>query len=270
MTTTTSAPPVSAGPGPAKVRAWPRTVGVSLTRIGIIVLAAALVELAVELRWATPLQVAPPSIVLPALWDGLTTGNYLSLLGTTLAEVGVAFLCAATVGTTLGYLLWRRPLFGRAYEPLLYALASSPIVLLYPVSLVMFGRTPVAVAVLGFVAGLFPVLISTYQAFRRLDDTYIKVAKVLRLTPGQSFLRVLLPAALPSVLVGLRLGLTLTMLTVIAMEYLANVGGVGAELSLAYLRLRSADMYAVLLLIISLSVTFLFLLNLTTRLVVKR
>jgi len=239
-------------------------------RIGIVVAAALLVELAVELRWVTPLQVAPPSVVLPTLWEGLTAGTYLVLLGITLAEVGTAFVGAAAVGTTLGYLLWRRPLYGRAYEPLLYALASSPIVLLYPVSLVMFGRTPVAVAVLGFAAGLFPVLISTYQAFRRLDDTYIKVAKIMRLTPGQTFLRVLLPAALPSVLVGLRLGLTLTMLTVIAMEYLANVGGVGAELSLAYLRLRAADMYAALLLIIILSVTFLFLLNRATRMVVKR
>ncbi len=239
-------------------------------RLAIVVALGAVLEWAVASGRISQVQLARPTDMLRALVEGLLDGHYLRLLGVTLAETGVAFAGAAVVGTTLGYLLWRRPILGRAYEPALYALASAPIVLLYPVLLVVFGRNPVAVTVLGFLAGLLPVLITTFQAFQRLNPTYLKVARVMRLTDRQAFLRVMLPAAMPSVVVGLRLGLTFTLLNVLGMEYLAGIGGVGSEISLSYTRLRSDEMYGALILSIALSVAFLLLLNRLTERVVRR
>lgn len=273
-TTVTSAEPVAAPspiPGrPRRRRPDLRPLRGTAGRIAIIGVLAVVLEWAVASGRISPIMLARPSDMVGALVDGVADGRYLRLLGITLAETGVAFAGAAVVGTTLGYLLWRRPLLGRAYEPALYALASAPIVLLYPVLLVVFGRNAVAVTVLGFLAGLLPVLITTYQAFQRLDGIYVKVAKVMRLSDRQAFTRVLLPAAMPSVVVGLQLGLTFTLLNVLGMEYLAGIGGVGAEISLSYSRLRSAEMYAALILAIALSVTFLLVLNRLTKAVVRR
>lgn len=239
-------------------------------RLAIIAVLAGVLEWAVSSGRISPIMLARPSDMVRALVDGLVDGRYFRLLGTTLAETGVAFAGAAVVGTTLGYLLWRRPLLGRAYEPALYAMASAPIVLLYPVLLVVFGRNAVAVTVLGFLAGLLPILITTFQAFQRLDVIYVKVAKVMRLNDRQAFTKVLLPAAMPSVVVGLQLGLTFTLLNVLGMEYLAGIGGIGSEISLSYSRLRSAEMYASLILAIALSVTFLLVLNRLTKAVARR
>lgn len=249
-----------------RLRALRGTAG----RLAIVVALGAVLEWAVASGRISQVQVARPTDMLRALVEGVLDGHHLRLLGVTLAETGIAFACAAVVGTTLGYLLWRRPVLAHAYEPALYALASAPIVLLYPVLLVVFGRNPVAVTVLGFLAGLLPVLIATFQAFQRLNPTYLKVARVMRLTDRQAFLRVLLPAGMPSVVVGLRLGLTFTLLNVLGMEYLAGIGGVGSEISLSYARLRSDEMYGALILSIALSVAFLLLLNRLTERVVRR
>lgn len=229
-----------------------------------------LVELAVASNWISPLFVARPSAALATLVDELINGNYATLLLATLAETAAAFLAATAIGLSLGYLLWRNGTFGEAYEPLLLALFASPTVLLYPVFLVMLQRSPSAVVAQGFLAGLLPILITTRRAFLQVDPTYLKVARVLRLSPPNTFREVLLPAAMPGIIAGLRLGLTYTLLTVLAMEYVTSLGGIGSAISDAYSRLRAPELYAALFLVIALSVLFLFTLERFERAVLRR
>lgn len=221
----------------------------------------AVVEAAVERGSVSPLFVAKPSRVATILWDGLWDGYYLELIGTTLFEAGVAFASASLVGLLVGYLLWRYRDLGRAFDPLFMGLFASPIVLLYPVFLIIFQRSPRAVIVLAAIGGLIPVIVTTKQALNEVSPTYLKVGYLLCTSRWQSMRQVLLPAAMPGLVSGMVLGLTYTLLTVLAVEFLANIGGLGREISDASSRLRADRMYAALVLVIALSATFLFILK---------
>ena len=228
------------------------------------------VEAAVVRGSVSPLFVARPTRVAAILWDGLWDGYYLGLIGTTLFEAGVAFASASLVGLLVGYLLWRYRDLGRAFDPLFMGLFASPIVLLYPVFLIIFQRSPRAVIVLAAIGGVIPIIVTTKQALSEVSPTYLKVGYLLCGSRWQSMRRVLLPAAIPGLVSGMVLGLTYTLLTVLAVEFLANIGGLGREISDASSRLRADRMYAALALVIALSATFLYGLKKLERAVARR
>lgn len=206
------------------------------------------------LGWVSPFLVPPPSDMLaaiPALYrnEGLVA-KFLVTLGT----VFVATLAAALVGIPFGWFMHRRPAFGIAYEPWLGAAFSAPLVLLYPLFMVIFGRGILAIAMMGLIAGVIPIALHTLQGFRSVSGVYLKVARSFGMTGSQVLLKVLIPAALPTIFTGIRLGMIYTMTYVVAIEFLVNLGGLGYLVGDLYNRYDIPGMYGAIVFVVLVSV----------------
>jgi NitT/TauT family transport system permease protein len=235
----------------------PRRWATRLAGLAGLAATAALVEAAVRTGVVPALVVAPPS-ALPAasarLW---AEGDVLAALGATLAQTLAATLLAALAGIPAGYLMWRQPALGDAYEPWLGAAFAAPTILLYPLFLVILGRGYLTTVVVGFMAATVPVALKTREGLLGVPPVWLAVGRSLHLTPRQLRVRVVLPATAPAVFTGLRLGLIYALVNIIGIEYLIDFGGLGRVVSEMHYRYEIAAMYVAILLIVVVSALFL-------------
>jgi NitT/TauT family transport system permease protein len=232
--------------------------GIPMGRILVIPLFFLLLEILVRGGLLNPLFVAAPSNFLRALVVRMADGELLLLTGRTLAEFGVGFIIIAIVGLPMGYLFWRLPVVGRAYEPLLGGILASPTILIYPVFLIFFGRNEGAIIALIAVHATIPIVLNTRQALMDVSPTFIKVGKSLSLSEQQIFRHILLPAAVPIVFAGLRLGIIYMLLGIIALEYIIGVGGLGWFISEIGFRFDAPGLYAGISMVFLLSVLVMY------------
>jgi NitT/TauT family transport system permease protein len=146
-------------------------------------------------------------------------------------ETGRAFVTALLIslvgGLCLGVLLGVHRLSGEVAEPLLVALYSIPKITLYPLILLSFGLGISAKIAFGALHGIIPVIIFSMNAVRNLRPVYLRSARAIRLTPLQTGLHVIVPATLPEIVSGLRLGFALTLLGTLIGEMFASQRGIG-------------------------------------------
>ena len=221
----------------------------------------AMIESSVRLGWIDPFFLASPLQAAGVLWSQLVAGNALYLLLVTLYEIGCALMISTVAGLLVGFILWRYQLIGASYELFLAALFSSPVILAYPIFLVIFGRTSAAVIVLSSFFGLLPIIMNTKSAFQHVNPILLQVGASMNLTRQRMFRHILLPAAAPTIFSGFRLGLTYVLKSVLGLEYVVQVGGVGMWLSDAAFRFEVAEVYAGLVGTTLLSILFLFMIN---------
>ena len=162
----------------------------------------------------------------------------------TLGVVFAATVAAAVAGIPAGWAMYRFPLLGKAYENWVAALFSAPLILLYPLFLVVFGRGALTIGMVGFLSGVIPVTLKTYEGFSAVPMVLINVARSFNLSERALLAKVLLPAALPTVFTGLRLTFIYTTINVVGLEYLVNFGGLGFMVGLMYDRYNIPAMYA--------------------------
>lgn len=225
-------------------------------RAAVVILFLLFVEFCVAKEWISPLFVSRPSNTIVTLWQMAMDGSVFPVAGTTIYMVLVTFAIGALLGMPLGYLLWRYPLFGRACEPLLGSLFASPLILLYPMFLVVFGRTLTAIIAQAVIVGVIPIILGTQNGLRQVSQTLIEVGSIFQLNRWQFFRHLLLPASAPLIFTGLRLGFIYMLLSIIAMEYVVALGGIGNMISSAYFRLDTDELYVGLFLVILFSVFF--------------
>jgi ABC-type nitrate/sulfonate/bicarbonate transport system permease component len=225
-------------------------------RLAVIVSFLLLVEVSVAKGWISPLFVSRPSNTISTLWQMVLDASAFSVAGTTIYMVLVTFVCGAAIGLPLGYLLWRHLLLARACEPLLGGLFASPLILLYPIFLVAFGRTLTAIMAQALLVGIIPIILGTHNALRQVSSTFIDLGLIFQLSRWQLFRYILLPASAPMIFTGLRLGFIYMLLSVIAMEYVVAFGGIGNLISNAYFRLDTDELYAGVFMVIFLSIIF--------------
>jgi ABC-type nitrate/sulfonate/bicarbonate transport system permease component len=169
-----------------------------------------------------------------------------------------AALLLASVGISLGALLHSMPLLRRACESWIGALAAAPIVLMYPLFLVIFGRSSATIVMMGFLAGLPPVILKTIEGLAGTPPVLVAVGKSFKLTRGQLFWKILLPSALPTIFVGVRLGLIFALINIVGVEYLINFGGLGQLINDLAERYDLPGTYATILFVVLVSVLFFF------------
>ena len=171
-------------------------------------------------------------------------------------EVLWAALLLATVGIGLGVLLYRVRLLRLATETWVGALAAAPIVLLFPLFLVIFGRSATTIVMIGFCAGLAPVILKTVEGLAGTRPVLLDVGRTFKLTRRQQFWKILLPAALPTVFVGMRLGLVFAMINIVGVEYLINFGGLGQLVNDLAERYDLPGTYGAILFVVLTSIVF--------------
>ena len=216
-----------------------------------------------RLGWIDTFFLASPLQAIGVLWSHLVSGNALYLILVTLYEIAAALAISTVVGLLVGFVLWRYQLIGASYEILLAALFSSPVILAYPIFLVFFGRTSAAIIVLSSFFGLVPIIMNTKSAFQHVNPILLQVGASMNLSRQRMFRHILLPAAAPTIFSGFRLGLTYILKSVLGLEYVVQVGGVGMWLSDAAFRFEVGEVYAGLVGTTLLSILFLFMINRT-------
>jgi ABC-type nitrate/sulfonate/bicarbonate transport system permease component len=210
------------------LKAWATSRGGARLLGAVTVLALiAGVEFLIRAGFINRFIVPLPSQILAAIPRIIVEENVLHRFWQTAQEILWASLLLTVVGISLGALLYRFGILRLAVETWVAALAAAPIVLMYPLFLVIFGRSAMTIVMIGFVAGLAPVILKTVEGLSGTRRVLIDVGRSFKLSPSQQFWKILLPAALPSVFVGLKLGLIFAMINIVGVEFLINFGGLG-------------------------------------------
>lgn len=161
------------------------------------------------------------------------TGAGVEHLTASLARCGISWLLAVAVGVTVGLALGLSRVVRELLEPLLNALRAVPLFAWLPLALVWFGLGEGAARAIIFVGALWPVLVAVADASARVPRGHVETARMLGTPRRWLWRRVYLPAALPEVVTGLRLSLTLAWTCVIVGELSGTDRGVGAMMSAA-------------------------------------
>src|SRR5947208_15991298 len=138
-------------------------------------------------------------------------------------------------------------------------MAAAPLVLIYPLYLVIFGRSATTIVMMGFTAGIAPTVLKTLEGLSGTRRVLIDVGRSFNLTASQQFCKILFPAALPTVFVGLRLGLIFALINIVGVEFLINFGGLGQLINDLAERYDLPGTYAAICFVILVSVVFFFL-----------
>ncbi|WP_242050653.1 nitrate ABC transporter permease [Oculatella sp. FACHB-28] len=144
---------------------------------------------------------------------------------TSLQRVALGYALAAIAGIGLGILIGTSTFMFRALDPIFQVLRTVPPLAWLPISLAAFQQAnPSAIFVI-FITAIWPIIINTAEGVRQIPQDYNNVAKVLRLSRTEYFFKILMPATVPYIFTGLKIGIGLSWLAIVAAEML--IGGVG-------------------------------------------
>jgi NitT/TauT family transport system permease protein len=137
------------------------------------------------------------------------------------------FAIAVLVGLLIGVPLGAARFAGEVAEPILVALYSIPKVTLYPVILLIFGIGMPAKVAFGAIHGIVPISIFAMNAVRNINPTHLRTARVMRLSASSFALKILVPAALPEIVTGIRVGFSLALIGTLLGEMFGSQRGLG-------------------------------------------
>jgi NitT/TauT family transport system permease protein len=177
--------------------------------------------------YAGDVAITPPLATFQYAGDLLGSARFWPNVGATMLAFAYALVISALAGVGLGLWLGLRRFAGDVAEPMLVALYTIPKVTLYPVMLLVFGLGLSAKVAFGVIHGMIPIVLFTLGAVKTLPPVYLRAARTFHLTTWQTGWRVLLPAVLPEVVSGLRIGFSVTLLGVLIGEMFASQRGLG-------------------------------------------
>ena len=186
-----------------------------------------------------------PGPTLSYLAGFVTTARFVDNATETFVCFAYALVLSYALGMAFGVWMGAHHLSGAVGEPILVSLYSLPKITLYPVVLLIFGLSMSGRVTFGAMHGVLPVALLTMNAIRNIPPVYLKAARTMHLTRRQTILTVLLPATLPEVVAGLRIGFTLTLLGVLLAEMFAAKQGLGFLIVNAMQLLQTEEMIAV-------------------------
>jgi ABC-type nitrate/sulfonate/bicarbonate transport system permease component len=224
--------------------------------LGVFVALVVLVEVFIRIGWINRYIVPMPSEIAMSFKRVIVEENVPHRFLITATECLIAGLLLTVVGVSAGVLLYKVQLLRRACETWVAAFASAPIVLMYPLFLVIFGRSMWTIIMMGFVAALPAVILKTIEGLAGTRRVLINVGRSFKLTPSQQFWKILFPAALPNIFVGVRLGLIFALINVVGVEFLINFGGLGQLINELAERYDLGGTYAAICFVILVSVCF--------------
>lgn len=170
-------------------------------------------------------------------------GTLGAAIGTTLRRVVIAWALALGVGVVVGALIGRLRPVRLALRPIASFLFPTPKVALYPAMFIIFGFGSASKIAFGFSEALFPILLATAAGTSQIEPHLLWSASALGTSQRRALVKVVIPAALPSILTGARIGLVGAIIGVFLGEMIAGGDGLGHVMADAYRTLHTADMY---------------------------
>lgn len=219
---------------PLMARVAARAKSIALTVVPPVVVIAVLLGIWELLCRKQGASLPPPSRVLADTWElivdpffdrgGIDKGLFWHM-SASLQRVALGYTLAAIAGVLLGTLVGQSTWAMRGLDPIFQVLRTVPPLAWLPLSLAAFRNgQPSAIFVI-FITAIWPIIINTAVGIRNIPADYRNVAKVLRLNQIEFFFKIMVPAAAPYIFTGLRIGIGLSWLAIVAAEML--IGGVG-------------------------------------------
>ena len=224
--------------------------------IGSFLAAALIIEVLIRFGVINRFIVPMPSQIAASFERVIVEEHMLERFVLTFKECLAAAALLAVFGISIGAIMHKFELLRRATETWVAAMASAPTVLMYPLFLVIFGRSATTIVMMGFVAGLPAVILKTIEGLSGTRRVLLNVGRSFKLTPTQMFLKIQLPSALPTIFTGFKLGLIFALINVVGVEFLINFGGLGQLINDLAERYDLPGTYAAICFVILVSVIF--------------
>jgi putative riboflavin transport system permease protein len=204
-----------------------------LSVVGALVVFVLLWQAVVIVSGFPPFILPPPGSVFARLVSAWTDGTIEPHLAATLVEVLLGFVVGAGLAVIVGYGLARSAWVERIASPYLVAAQAIPILAVAPLIALWFGPGLVGKVVICALIVFFPVAITTMVGIRAVDDRLLELGRSLRATRRQILTTLEVPAAMPSILGGMRVGVTLAVVGAIVGEWAGAERGLGILINLA-------------------------------------
>ena len=191
--------------------------------------------------------VPSPWATLGAAQAMIADGRLLLALRNSLAVYLSGYVLAAGTAILVGLVMGAIRPVGKTLEVYVYALAATPRVAFIPLIIVLLGLGFEAKVFIVFLGAVMPILINTYAGVLAVDEDLVEMARSVGAGRLRIFTRIVLPSAVPFVIVGLRLGATIGLINTVVAELYTAVGGLGGLLALYGNTFRMAEYFVVVL-----------------------
>lgn len=240
-------------PGVAKLAA---AITHAFTRSYVIVLVLAVWEVLPRTGLVEAAFLPPLSEVLRTGWSLLASGELFQHVRASLSRSMIGFLLSIVSGVPLGLLMGWYKGVANTLSPLLEALRNTAALALLPVFILLLGIGETSKIALIVYASSWPILLNTVSGVRSVDPLLIKSARTMGLRPAQLFRKVILPASVPTIFVGIRLAGATSLVVLVAAEMIGAKAGLGYLIIYAQYNFQIAHMYFGILTITVIGVLF--------------
>jgi NitT/TauT family transport system permease protein len=193
----------------------------------VLLLVWQIVPYFVPLKAGTRLFFTVPSQIAGTLWQMIVSGSLWAPLGVSAAAFATGLLLAIAVGLPLGILIGRSNVLNAMFDPFITAFNATPRLVFLPLLMLWFGIGLWSKVAIVFIGALFPLLINTYEGVRNADKLLINVVRSFGANEWDIARLVVVPNALPFIVVGLRLAIGRAVLGVVVSEFFGSQEGLG-------------------------------------------
>lgn len=233
-----------------------RRVPAGIVSLVIAVSLITIWELMAKNGLISPLLAPAPSTVAVSLVRAIQSGEILRHLFATMYRVVAGILIGGSAGIVVGLAMGAYKRFRDIADPFVSAIYPLPKIAIFPVVMALLGIGDASRIAVVSLAGFFPLMISTMNGVRQISPTHMDVARNYGATGSRLFRRVVLPASLPMVLSGLRIALNSALHVTIAIEIAGATIGLGSLIWMSWEVLRMDLLYASLVVVMILGISF--------------
>ena len=225
---------------------WARSK-VGVTRAAVLLGLVAAWEVAGRNGALDPLTWSSPSLIGPEVGRLVGESEFIWDVESSILNIGYGFSIGLVVGVLVGAGFSRAPTAIRgSLLGWLAAVQGVPFIVFYPVLLTVFGLTRMPIVAIVALVVFIPVTLSVAIGLNSIPNEYLRLSRVLLLSRRQAILKIYLPAAVPLVFPGLRLGFSLALISTIGMEFIVASKGLGFRVAESYHAFAVDQMYAVI------------------------
>jgi ABC-type nitrate/sulfonate/bicarbonate transport system permease component len=204
-------------------------------------------EGAARVGWLNPVVVSSPGRIAVAFVGQAASGQFFGDLGVSLEELAVGFLLSVVVGVALGIAMGLHRDVEYALDPFVWFLYATPLIALYPLLVVWLGFGFVTVVTVAFLLTVVSIIANTLAGVRSVDPVLIRAVRAFGGNRSAVIRKVILPASLPLIIAGIRIGLSRTLIGVVLGEMFSSNAGLGFRMTVYAARLRTADVFVPLI-----------------------
>jgi ABC-type nitrate/sulfonate/bicarbonate transport system permease component len=229
------APAATGSPGTRRIR----KIALRIGKFWLLALFLIVWQLISGANSSLQLLLPPPSAVLMAGWELLQNGVLLQDIGVSLTRVFTAVGIAALIGIPLGAAMGGLPAFRWSFDPLLEFIRPIPPLAWIPLAILWFGISEKEIDFIIFLAAFFPIVLNSAAGFRDVDMLLVRAARSLGANPFVVFWTVYVPAALSHIITGIRTGMGIGWMALVAGELVGATSGLGFLISQGRMVFRS-------------------------------